>query len=232
MSLIFGIIQQVTFVPYTVTLTNTGLVEVQIPLGCSKMTIWCWGAGGSGAGIPASTSGRRGGGAGGQCSVKIVNNPLQITMVVQVGKGGVGNFSTGFPGEASYVHYNGNFICIARGGTTANGTSGGIGNITDGIGDLVWAGGNGSGASSTYSGGGGEAASPTGNGNSAQGMEGGYGGDGGNGGDGHLNTNYSNGRSGYFPGGGGSGAIATNPNALPGYYGGNGASGKAVIRFE
>jgi hypothetical protein len=229
--------QKVGFVAYSTVYNSPGTYYVTIPLGCIQLVMECYGGGGAGSGsVSASLAG---GGGGGGCYVKtITDSPLvygnEIVVVVAAARAGIlGNASNG---NDSVVNFTGvGTFCLAKGGKSAIGTTGGAGTTTNCIGTIKRAGGSGANGNQTdwYSGGGGGAAGSTTTGSNGSSYNGGAGGGGyaGSGAEGNFDPDYLSGNPGNVYGGGGSGALLLNP-----YYsnlvGGGGAQGLVKITFN
>ncbi len=217
-----------------VNFTSSG--SWQVPENISKISIEAWGGGGSGGstttgGAPTTA----GGGAGGQYAIKNMSvNPGQIFIIEVAGvRNHPGTANTdGLNGFASRF-YNGSEIFVramggAGGRSSGNGRLGGLGSTINGIGDTVYAGGDGGTGTSGgggISGAGGGGAGSEGPGSNAVGGDFGLGTTE-NGGDGGLgiSANGVNGNPGNNYGGGGSGSKRT---AL----GGAGAAGFLKITY-
>ena len=233
------------------TFTNAGVSTWTCPTNVNSVQVQCWGGGGAGgSALKNGASGYGGGGAGGTYAGKSYPVLPGTTYTVNVGSGGVSPatnaFTNGqFAPSGGDSWFNSNNIASSlilakggQGGACALGTTvnvyaiGGAGTTNGSIGDVLFAGGNGSQSSSNaYAGGGGGSAGPATNGNSAT-PNSGVGATavpgGGNGGA----PNAASGSSGVGqsptipPGGGGGGARCggTTP-----YLGGSGSPGQVVL---
>lgn len=158
-------------------LTTPGAGNWTKPAGVTKVLVECWGGGGGGGGA-GSTNSFGGGGAGGQYSRKTITYPsAQQTISYTIGNGGTGGIGAGAATVGGDTTWETNVV-VAKGG--AAGTSnnlngfpvqGGVsGSTSGGIGDVVYAGGNGAGGyydpgtPSVQSGAGGGGAGSTGKG--------------------------------------------------------------------
>lgn len=203
---------------WTCTVTGTALVE-------------CWGGGGGGGGGNNKAQGG-GGGAGGQYAKKSMTLHKGTVYAYSAGadRAGSGKDVDGVVGNDTYFGPVGSPYCRAKGGAGGlcydNSGNGGIGAITNGIGDTVYAGGNGGNDGSGYGGGGGGGAGSSGTGNNANNATGGVAKseNGGAGGNGYTGDNGS-GSTGEDYGGGGGGA--TNAGT-----GGTGNGGYIKITWE
>jgi len=193
----------------------------------------CWGGGGAGGGfITNKVIGRGGGGAGGQYAIKSVSVTQDTSYAYVVGTGGTGGEGDGPTGNDTTF---GGGTVVAKGGAGGqsyeSGGTAGQGSTTSGVGDTVYAGGNGSaGGSVTTGGAGGGGAGSTGAGGNASGNTAGtgtseLGGDGGAGIVGQANGNPGNNYGGA--GSGGSNNPASNTNRS----GGSGAGGYIRITW-
>lgn len=192
----------------------------------------CWGGGGAGGGTTTDTTSKGGGASGGQFSVN-ENYPVSpgthysytvaATKAGTTGSGTAGNDSTfattgvvakgGAPGGAYHVD----------GGTAGQGST------TNGVGDVVYAGGNGSaGGASATGGAGGGGAGTGGAGGNASGNTAGSGTATGGGNGGAGRTTAGNGNAGTQAGGGGGGGYATGTTNR---NGGTGAAGRVDITW-
>jgi autotransporter-associated beta strand protein len=214
-----------------VTFTSSGTWTA--PAGVTNITVELWGGGGAGGGV--TTSGAEGaGGAGGQYAKKVVGvTPGTGYAIVVPGTtaGTTGNGSAG--GDATF----GGTTAVAKGGAGGGANNGdpGLGSTASGVGDLVYAGGNGGADTASASGAGGGGAGSTGSGGNASGTTAGtgtseYGGNGGAGWpSGGAPGEESNGNAGSNYGGGGGGAITDDTSD---YSGGSGAPGYARITYK
>ena len=205
-------------------ITTTGAGTWTKPAGVTEVIVECWGGGGSGGGVtnnPAAGSG----GAAGQYARKYlqysspsvgISYTVAATRAGGQGNGTVGNDTTW---QTSVVVAKGGAGGIAD-GTTGAEVAGGVGSTTGGIGDVVYAGldGTPSGTSFQNAGGGGSGKGSTGTGFAGGGAGQEYGGSGGSG----AAFTSANGDPGGNYGAGGGGAytnISTNRS------GGAGAQG-------
>lgn len=213
--------------------TTPGTTTWTVPAGVNSVTIQCVGGGGAGGSGRGNSDRGAGGGAGGQyASSTIAVTPGQVfdIRVAGVTNGPSGNYLNGAQGDFSSFSLGATIHARAmggNGGTAADiaGRAGGIGNTTNGIGNIiVRAGGNGGDGTATNSGGGGGGAGSTGNGGNATGTTAGTGtaNFGGNGGAGRTTSGVGN--NGLIYGGGGSGARRSDT-------GGNGAQGFVRITY-
>ncbi|MDD3685374.1 MAG: hypothetical protein PHE56_01280, partial [Bacteroidales bacterium] len=218
-----------TVVDYTSTGTWT------CPAGVTTVLVECWGGGGAGGGATGNPS-AGGGGAGGSYSRKIVTvvptTNYTVTVATAVG-GTTGAGATGNPswfGDVSTIYAQGGQGGGLASSNSTNGTAG-AGSTTLCIGDIVYAGGNGSDGiftSGTPCGAGGGGAGSDGVGGNASAGTGGTGNsfNGGNGANGVADS--SPGTSGSNYGGGGSGGKANGPQDRAG---GAGAPGFVRITY-
>lgn len=231
---------------YTITelLTTTGAATWVKPAGITSLTVECYGAGGAGGGGISNPAGGSGG-AGGQYARKIVTyDGAQFSISYTVGAAGVASQGDGLAGGNTTWNTS-DVIAVGGAGGTANAglnqqVPGGVGSTVGGVGDVVYAGGNGSIGESlgpeinaSYGGSGGGAAGSNGNGTtgliSGPGSGGaGGGGFAGNGGDG-VSTNGApvNGNPGNIYGGGGSGGATFQAQNCSG-----GAGAQGLIRVS
>jgi hypothetical protein len=204
------------------TYNGAGSSTWKAPTGVTSITVEAWGAGGAGGGATANPA-QGGGGAGGQYvrkTVTVVPGTNYTVIVGAGGNGGTGNGPAG--GDSTFA----STTVVAKGGAggtnVANGVAG-LGSTTGGVGDVVYAGGNGSnGDTANKYGAGGGGAGSTGTGGSAVGRTGGVGttsggGDGANGRD-----KKKDGSSGNPAGGGGSGGYTDSSSDTKGGDGGDG----------
>lgn len=205
----------------------------QAPTGITGVSVELWGGGGGGGGA-YTTNGKGGGGAGGQY-VMDMNNPVTpgTTYPVVVAAYTVGSTGNGYNGNDTTWRTN---VAVAKGGqggtrTAAGGVpAGGTGSTTSGVGDTVYAGGNGAvgttGSAAGGAGGGGagsQGAGLAGSGGTAGVGTSDYGGAGGAG-----LSSRGVGNSGLAYGGGGGGAMKSNNSN---YVGGAGGQGMARITW-
>jgi hypothetical protein len=207
----------------SITVNFTSSTTWVVPAGVNSLIVEAWGGGGAGGGGIASYGG--GGGAGGQYAKKTFNVSSGQNYTITVAQSVAGTVNAGTSGANTSL----NASVIARGGTggckAVNPTCAAVnGTNSSGVGDIVYAGGNGGGGTGS-SGGGGGGAGTTGRGGNASGTAAGngtilFGGNGATGlsgnGAGSSGSNYS---------GGGSGGRGNN-NA-----GGNGAPGYLRITY-
>ena len=203
--------------------TNTFVV----PLNVTQIWVHAWGGGGGSHN--SGTADRPGAGGGAYAGSYIDVQPGEVVTVI-IGAGGA-PAAPGQNGQPSLVIYDGVTNVLAAGGGGAPGTStaGTGGAISDSIGQVRYAGGNGGARGSSGSGGGGGGSGFT-NANGVAGSNGagstggaggagtGFGGNGGNSG--------QPGQSGEFPGGGGGGR-GNNGGAS-----GGGGDGQIIIIYE
>jgi hypothetical protein len=194
----------------------------------TSVTVQAWGGGGAGGGPNTDNTGG-GGGAGGQFVTSTVSVTPGNTYTVTVGAGGTGvQGNNGNSGGDSILLLSGTPIVTAKGGAggSANITKA-SGSTTGGVGDTVYAGGDGSDGASTYGGGGGGGSGTTGAGGNASTYTGGTGTStgGGNGGDGRQTTAGMGLAGSVYGGGGGGGFRTTTTNRL----GGAGGAGRIII---
>ena len=236
------------------TFTTSGVSTWVCPANVAALQVECWGAGGAGgSALRSGGSGSvqyGGGGAGGAYALK---NSVSVvpgaTYYINVGAGGInssGVTGSRVAGGDSWMNSvnSPSSVILAKGGaggasaigntiSTALG-AGGTGTATGSIGDLVYAGGNGStasGSSLTGAGGGGSGAGSASAGAAATTNAGATAPTGGgNGGSGVLPSGGSvAGGSGSAPGGGGGGARNSGTIVL---NGGTGGSGQVVLSIK
>ncbi len=215
---------------YTYTNATVGVQSYDFvcPGGLNSVDVKAYGSGGSGAGF-ALAAGKAGGGAGGQFTQKsnITVTPGETYSFVLENKANPGT-GEGLDGGYSGFKYGETFYAKALGGQGGkkDGT-GGTGSAEGGIGDVVYAGGDGGTANATYSGGGGGGAGTGGAGGDAAVNVAGTGTavGGGNGGAGRKTA--GNGNTGQSWGGGGSGALSTTTANRNG-----GVQGKGAVIFS
>ena len=211
-----------------VTNTFTANDTWTAPAGVLAITVEAWGGGGAGGG--ASTAGAEGaGGAGGQYAIKtnLAVTPGTSYAIVVAGTtaGTTGTGSAG--GDTTF----GDSTVVAQGGAggTNNNSGAGIGSTTGGVGDIVYAGGDGSASpANSQAGAGGGGAGSAGAGANAMGTTAGGGTpeNGGTGGAGRTTDGVGNAGSNY--GGGGGGGVRTGGTSRAG---GNGAAGFVRITY-
>lgn len=215
--------------------------SITIPDNSLSIIVEAYGGGGAGGGA-TNTTGQGGGGAGGQYAKKTIDVSAKIGQTFNFTVGGLkaGTTGTGGAGNDSiFYDTDGTTVLVrAKGGAGGQsdvaGGAGGLGSDVDGIGDIVYRGGNGSGIAGSNSGAGGGGSGSTGAGGDASGITSGTGTDlnGGNGGSGRTTGGIGN--AGLNSGGGGGGGKATTTTDKAGGNGGSGAIyitiiGKAVI---
>jgi len=215
------------------------------PNNVTAVQVECWGGGGAGGSgyKPSSGSGNAlgGGGAGGAYAKRnFVAVVPGNSYTINVGAGGVSSIMhlAAVSGEDSWFGSSSSTSCLAKGGAGGQSVissgsaivgSGGVGYSSGSMGDIVYQGGNGAGASnSALTGGGGGSSAGTSSAGShavsylgASAVSGG--GVGGNGKD----LNPGNGFSGGRPGGGGGGARGTGIGTQS--TGGIGGSGQVIL---
>jgi len=211
------------------------------PENVTQVTVECWGGGGAGGGATTSNSAGAGA-AGAQYAKKTLSYSVGTQNIsYTVGLGGVGGTGNGATGGSTTWNTN-QVVAVGGAGGQANGTattnsSPGLGSTTGGVGDVVYAGGDGfdgffvsggeAGFSFAQSGEGGGGAGSNGPGSFSTGTDE-YGG---NGADGVFlfSNGVQNGGAGNNYGGGGSGGakFGTTGSAL----GGNGAPGLIRISY-
>lgn len=138
----------------------------QYPTGVTTVHYIVTGQGGGGGGTAAVGSG--GGGAGGQCVVGTLSGTPGDTLTIAIGTaagGGGAGTANGTAGSDSTINST---TVVAKGGagglSKANGSTGGAGSATSGVGDTVYAGGSGANGGAGTGGAGGGAGGSTGNG--------------------------------------------------------------------
>ena len=201
------------------------------PTGVTSVTVEAWGGGGAGGGATGNPA-KGGGGAGGQYARRLVTVIPGNTYAVTVGAGGTGSTGSGTVGVDSTFATN---VVVAKGGAFGTGATNGVagtGSITGGIGDVVYAGGNGAAGVVTTncnsSGSGGGGAGSGGAGGNATGNTGGAGTATGGGNGGNGSNSSGNGQAGSIAGGGGAGACAESTTDR---NGGAGAAGQVSISY-
>lgn len=214
-----------------VTDTFTASGTWTAPAGVTSVTVEAWGGGGAGGGATGRPA-KGGGGAGGQYAQKVVTVVPGNVYTIVVGAGGVGGTGTGgIGGDSTFA----GTVVVAKGGAGGTGVAngvGGLGSVVGGVGDIVYAGGNG--ANSTVDtncntgGGGGGGAGSTGAGGNAVGNAGGTGTAVGGGAGGTATTGSGNGAAGTLAGGAGAGACAENNTDRSG---GAGAAGQVTVSY-
>lgn len=216
----------------TVTLTASG--NWTAPAGVTSVTVEAWGGGGGG-GAATGNPAKGGGGAGGQYARKVVTVVPGTTYAIVVGAGGTVGAAVagGAGGNSTFAATS----VVAQGGVggalcSANSCTalGGLGSVTGGVGDVVFAGGNGSdgvGATGVGGAGGGGAGSSAAGGNAA-GDTAGTGTSVGGGVGGAGLTARASGNPGAIAGGGGGAGYATNNTDRSG---GAGAAGQVILSY-
>lgn len=231
--------------------------QIKAPIGCTSVSIECWGGGGSGGSVVKEGSFPNGaaGGAGGSYAFGEFEITEGQTIYLYVGGGGIASTASStngrrINGTQSWVNLVSNTkpTSLSQGILAVGGQGGqsrhtdailpGIGTTAGCIGEVVFAGGNGATPSLTFyeifnspwfSGGGGGGATYSGNGGNANGIFGGNHTLGSGGGAGGAGRYVSgNGNVGLSPGGGGSGALLQDGFAGS-YLGGNGSAGKIIF---
>lgn len=228
----------------TETFTTAGTSTWTAPTGVTSVTVEAWGGGGAGGGA-TSYPAQGGGGAGGQYAKKVVTVTPGKSYKIVVGAGATGDSGNGSSGGDSTFATS---TVVAKGGAgggrarwSGSVGSAGAGSASNGVGDIVYAGGSGSAGSlvaewSYYvcaGGAGGGGAGSSGAGGSASGVTAGTGtsSGGGNGGAGLEDDGHGN--SGSSAGGGGSGGCGmwyTYWNG--GWTGGDGGTGKVALTYN
>lgn len=212
------------------TFTTIGSTVFTVPDDVRHINIVCVGAGGGGAGQAGSALPGGGGGGGALSYANCVPVTPGEALTVFVGAGGTGGQTrTPNAGGDSYVRRGVTDLCLAKGGSGANGvTPGNGGAAASGVGDVRNSGGIGGTATDPNSSGGGGAAGYAGiggTGGSPAGISTGRPGTGGGGGGGAADTDGSGGGGG---GGGvglfGQGSDGTGSTASTAGGGGNGGS--------
>jgi hypothetical protein len=205
-----------------------------------RTEIHCYGGGGAGGGI-SSAMGGKGGGSGGQYSYKNITNMAGILAFrITVGAVKTGTSGNAGAGNDTFVEsYNGTTyteVCRAKGGAGAVGETGGMGATSGGMGDTIYAGGNGADGVDdlyTYSGGGGGGAGIIGAGGNASQSTGGTanGGESGDGGNGRTASGNPDGDgfAGIAAGGGGGGAHQDGTSSTR--LGGDGQRGHIRVTY-
>ena len=228
------VLGQITTDSYTSNATWT------CPTGVTSVTVKCWGGGGGGGSASFSAyptpnnTASGGGGAGGAYAEKVIAVTPGTGYTVNVA---ATQASDGVVGNDSWFSTTGTVIAKggAPGGNAGLGVSGagGGGSTTNCIGDLVYAGGNGTNgnAGGTSGAGGGGAGSGGAGGNASGGTAGtGTATNGGNGAAGVSGAN--NGGNGSTYGGGGGGGSASCSWCAPSQGGGSGAAGYVTITYN
>lgn len=225
-----------TRIVYAESNTFTSSGSWYAPTGIFSIDVECWGGGGAGGGFTTNrTRCRGGGGAGGQYAISYDLSCIPgVGYDVYIGSGGTGSSGDGSSGGDSIF---GNNDVVAKGGAGGqsyeSGYQPGLGSTSGGVGDYVYAGGDGSqgGLRVTTGGAGGGGAGSSGSGGNASGNTAGTGTStwGGNGGAGL--TTSGNGRPGNVYGGGGGAGASTVTYRTTDYNGGNGAQGQCIVTF-
>lgn len=215
----------------TTTETFTASGSWVAPAGVTSVTIEAWGGGGGGGGASTDSGGGGGGGAYSKKNTFAVTPGNSYT--VTVGAGGAGVIDAdGVAGGDSW--FNSTATVLAKGGgpgRAAISSAGGAGGSTaSGVGDVLFAGGNGAagGSVGTASGGGGGGAGNAAAGGNASGTTAGTGGSAGGGAGGAGRTTNGDGAVGSILGGGGSGAF---DDSITNRTGGAGARGELRITY-
>jgi len=214
------------------TFTANGTFNV--PAGVYTIVVECWGGGGAGGGTTTNSASRGGGGAGGQYARKQFSVVPYQAITVTVGGTKAGGTGDGGAGNDTWFSSNDSNGCVAKGGAGGqahqNGAAKGSGSTTNGVGDIVQKGGDGSaGGTGTTGGAGGGGAGSTGDGGNAAGNTQGTG-TASNGGDGGAGrSTVGNGNPGNNYGGGGSSGYTTSSTDRTG---GTGAQGLCVVNFQ
>ena len=211
---------------FSQTQTFTASGSFTVPAGITSVTVECWGGGGRGGSRTSGSNGYGGGGGGAYAKKNTITVTSGSSYTVTVGTGSTTATSPG--GDSWFLN---NTTVLAKGGASvadnsATGATGGA--IATSIGDVKYAGGNGSNSTTTYGGAGGSSAGTGANGTTVvntatAGAAPAGGGKGGNG----ASTN-GNGNAGSTPGGGGGGALRTSGSPT----GGNGANGQVIITWS
>ncbi|MDZ7791039.1 MAG: DUF6701 domain-containing protein [Xanthomonadales bacterium] len=213
----------------TITITEPGNGQFEVPDNVYEITVEVWGGGGRGGN--RSNPGGSGGGGGGAYSRSVLAVTPGEMLQYRVGAGSTSG------GQGGDTWFSNNSILLARGGeSVSNNSAGGQGaSAGSGVGDVRYSGGNGadgSGGANGGGGGGGSSAGANQDGSPGSGTSGGTappgGGDGGDGGTGFFFG--QDGAPGTQPGGGGGGA--TRGVFFGGGDGGPGANGQVVITYE
>lgn len=234
----FGILMMAWLLSGTaeaVTDTFTASGNWTAPAGVTSVTVEAWGGGGAGGGATGNPA-KGGGGAGGQYASKTVTVIPGNSYTITVGSGGTASTGNGNPGGDSIF---GADAVVAKGGAAGGGAASnggdgtaGAGSTSAGIGDVVYAGGNGAagsaGSACNTSGAGGGGAGSTGAGGNATGNTGGTGTATGGGSGGNASNSSGNGGAGSVAGGAGSGACAESNTDRSG---GSGARGQVWVSY-
>ncbi|CAK0772317.1 MSHA biogenesis protein MshQ [Gammaproteobacteria bacterium] len=216
----------------TDSFSSPGNFSWTAPAGVTSATVEAWGGGGAGGGATGNPA-KGGGGAGGQYASKVVTVIPGTAYSVVVGVGGTGSTGNGTAGGDSGFAGS---VVVAKGGAGGGGAAsnnsggaGGTGSTLNGVGDTVYAGGNGSNGVSTGTGGaGGGGAGSTNAGGNASGNTAGTGTANGGGNGGAGLTSSGTGNTGITAGGGGGGGYATSSTNR---NGGSGGSGQVKITY-
>ncbi len=216
--------------PYTYYLENfTSSTTWMVPAGVYEITVEAWGGGGAGGGRPAGGGGIAGGGGGGAYAKKTFSVTPYQNYTLVVGTSVAGTSGNGASGNPTYFGDGSELYAAGGSGGLSAGTGGEGGSVTNSIGDLIYMGGEGGTANSTFSGAGGGGAGSTGiGGNASVGTAGTgtpeLGGDGGAG-----RTTTGSGNPGNTYGGGGGGGRKGSGGSVSG---GAGAAGYMRISYS
>lgn len=215
--------------PTVVTITTTGAGTWSKPAGVTSVEVECWGGGGPG-GAASTNFNVGGGGAGGQYAKKTITyasgaSSISYTVAASFVPG-INNATNGNDTnwESGVVVAKGG----ARGFASTGGSTRGTGSTSGGVGDIVYAGGNGS-AGGANAGAGGGGAGSTGAGGNASTTTAGLGKteNGGNGGAGRTTDGIGLTGNNYG-GGGGGGKMSIGQT----YVGGTGAKGMIRLTYN
>jgi hypothetical protein len=228
---------------YTISelLTTAGAGTWTKPAGITEVTVECWGGGGAGGGATSNPSAGAGGGGGQYARSTITYSSTTQNISYNVAAGGTASTGAGGSGGDSTWATS---VVIAKGGTGGEANAvpntfiaGGVGNIAGSVGDVVYFGGNGRGASldavdpiaRSAGGGGGAGSTQEGGGAEPLGVPGtGSAEFGGNGGAGFNNVSSVGGSGFIYGGGGGGGCANTNTDRA----GGSGAQGLIRVSYS
>lgn len=216
--------------PYTYYLVNfTSNTTWMVPAGVYEITVEAWGGGGAGGGRPAGGGGIAGGGGGGAYAKKTFSVTPYQNYTLVIGSTVSGTSGDGATGNPTYFGNGSDLYAAGGSGGLSAGTGGDGGSVSISRGDLIYMGGKGGTANSTFSGAGGGGAGSTGiGGNASVGIAGTgtseLGGDGGAG-----RTTTGSGNSGNNYGGGGGGGRKGSGGAV---NGGIGAAGYMRISYS
>ena len=213
-----------------ISFTDPGTFYWTCPAGVSSLKVECYGGGGSGY---AALSREGAGGAGGQYAridfVPLEGREYRVIVAHQTNAQPFPNpFQVG--NDSSFLDPVLGYLCVAKGGATGYFTVGGLGSVVNGIGDVVYKGGDGGDAViNSYGGPGGGGAGPNGDGFSYSGVNGGAGNGGlaGKGGDAEGSTDIDNNGVQAGGGGGGAGVDLYYPDRAPG----KGAKGAVILTY-